>query len=162
MLNNSNVSYFRSFVMTKIITRAFPVSNRISLVYAYVNYRQLKSKRLPMNACTFIKTFCSCSDTRNWYVHRTSTPSLSLWHTWIYFSYDIACSIDIGIHENAVFASIQSSLDSFPCEGMRYIVSIDWYLILVNGTSLRLYCFFTDHDSDSCRFSFVFDHFDQV
>ena len=28
-----------------------------------------------MNACTFIKTFCSCSDTRNWYVHRTSTPS---------------------------------------------------------------------------------------
>ncbi len=62
-----------------------------------VNYRQLKSKRLPMNARTFIKTFCSCSDTRNWYVHRTSTPSLSLWHTWIYFSYDIACSIDIGI-----------------------------------------------------------------
>ena len=98
MLNNSNVSYFRSFVMTKIITRAFPVSYRISLVYAYVNYRQLKSKRLPMNACAFIKTFCSCSDTRNWYVHRTSTPSLSLWHTWIYFSYDIACSIDIGIH----------------------------------------------------------------
>ena len=38
------------------------------------------------------------SDTRNWYVHGTSTPSLSLWHTWIYFSYDIACSIDIGIH----------------------------------------------------------------
>ena len=114
-----------------------------------------------MSASTFIKTFCSCSDTRNWYVHGTSTPSLSLWHTWIYFSYDIACSIDIGIHENAVFASVQPSLDSFPCEGMRYIVSIDWYLILVNGTSLRLYCFFTDHDSDSCRFSFVFDHFDQ-
>ena len=114
-----------------------------------------------MNAYTSIKTFCSCSDTRNWHVHRTSTPSLSLWHTWIYFSYDIACSIDIGIHQNAVFASVQSSLDSFPCEGMRYIVSIDWYLILVNGTSLRLYCFFTDHDSDSCRFSFVFDHFDQ-
>ena len=59
------------------------------------------------------------------------------------------------------FASVQSSLDSFPCEGMRYIVSIDWYLILVNGTSLRLYCFFTDHYSDPCRFSFVFDHFDQ-
>ena len=58
-----------------------------------VNYRQLKSKRFLMNACTFIKTFCSCSDTRNWYVHRTSTPSLSLWHTWIYFSYDIACSM---------------------------------------------------------------------
>ncbi len=57
------------------------------------------------------------------------------------------------------FASVQSSLDSFPCEGVCYIVSIDWYLILVNGTSLRLYCFFTDHDSDSCRFSFVFDHF---
>ena len=126
-----------------------------------MNYRQLKSKRLPMNACAFIKTFCSCSDTRNWYVHGTSTPSLSLWHTWIYFSYDITCSIDIGIHENAVFASVQSSIDSFSCEGMRYIVSIDWYLILVNGTSLRLYCFFTDHDSDSCRFSFVFDHFDQ-
>ncbi len=46
-----------------------------------VNYRQLKSKRLLMNACAFIKTFCPCSDTRNWYVHRTSTPSLSLWHT---------------------------------------------------------------------------------
>lgn len=38
MLNNSNVSYFRSFVMTKIITRAFPVSYRISLVYAYINF----------------------------------------------------------------------------------------------------------------------------
>ena len=121
-----------------------------------VNYRQLQSRRLLMNACTFIKTFCSCSDTRNWYVHRTSTPSLSLWHTWIYFSYDIACSIDIGIHQNAVFASVQSSIDSFSCEGMRYIVSIDWYLILVNGTSLRLYCFFTDYDSDPCRFSFVY------
>ena len=32
-----------------------------------VNYRQLQSRRLLMNACTFIKTFCSCSDTRNWY-----------------------------------------------------------------------------------------------
>ena len=114
-----------------------------------------------MKACAFIKTFCSCSDTRNWYVHSTSTPSLSLWHTWIYFSYDIACAIDIGIHQNAVFASVQSSLDSFPCEGVRYILSIDGYLILVNGTSLRLYCFFTDHDSDSCHFSFVFDHLDQ-
>ena len=46
--------------------RLFSVMDR-PFVQLAVNYRQLYSKRLLMNACTFIKTFCSCSDTRNWY-----------------------------------------------------------------------------------------------